>query len=348
MTSVADTALESTDALTVLKPPVSGIFLVSHLAVLGLATILDAYGDETVRVGHDSASLTFEPYLATALPRSEVRAFFEAAIADIEAVLEHDREAKSRGERKPTIRARDTYGGDPDRAREAVLVRHRLVRGLLEQDGPGARLATALCEGLGSSVTWLPQERGAKFDPSVGATAFDGAVINKSTDLVRKVFRELRVKALAADLWESGRSEHGAESPWAPPNSPSDVTAEFLAGIGLAALPVAQRSRGVSLTPAIVRADVSRRPDAAVFPILGRPVTLARLRALLMSSDLAVIARELSFALNGQNRGREDLAARKRLRALGVRELVLFPVRNLSTKQMVKFHFETGIRVDIG
>jgi hypothetical protein len=307
-----------------LTSPASGLLLVSHLAAFGLAAVLADHG-ETAWVVHDPDSQTFEPRVLTPAAREAVDAAVRRSASVLEAAVEADLPpVDGKGDRRPLLWARASV--ERARAGAVLALRERLLR---EQEEAGRRLAADIAAGLGAPLAWGPEH----LKSPGGATRLDGVMGNSTSDFVRGCLRRLRPYALTArDVWADGPVEPMPDrTNWSPEGTALDPVTQWLAVCGLALLPVGHRQLERSATPAW--AVVSRQATVAL-PVLRRPASLPRLRALLALADLPKAAQQPTPAI------------RARLRAHGVDEVVCFDRREgASGGGSVAFRFDQARRI---
>lgn len=299
-----------------LEVPVSGLTLVAHLAAYGLALAVESEGGEAF-MSHAPESLDVEPRIHTTLGLDDVAACVRSSARACEAVVEADLTPGQTGNnRRPVIWARATA---LDRA-EVALARREHLLDVAEQAGDA--LAAQLMAGLGAPAAWI----GGK--PHRGASRLDGVMGNHTSDFVRGALRKSRAMAgevTSSDLGQSGNAA-ADKTGWSPPGTAVGLAWQWLAGLGLALLPVGLDGVAVARTPAVC----VTRPQGVTLPLLGSPVSVARLRGLLQAPSLP--AATIGIPPGGA----------ARLRALGVHELVSFPKIDESNAQSVRFHFARG------
>lgn len=308
------------DDLRTLTIPYSGNLLVSHLAAYGLASVLDEAGEKS-HIGHHPDSLETEPQVLTSGSPERVTECVRNAAVECAAAVDADL-----GPEQPVIWSRPS---NPDRARAALPEREKILDYLEHRS---AAVAAGLLSGLGAPAIWLADK------PQRGASALDGVAGNSTSDFVRGVLRGSRPAALAADPAALDAAWTGVaralaltddKTLWSPTGTKVDLVHQWLAGLGLSALPVGLRSDDRAGTPGHWRAGAER---GLTLPVLARPVSVARLRALLQLPELTHLAAPSNAA---------------RLRSLGIRELLTFRVVDQSTPQMTKFSFERGRRTGL-
>jgi hypothetical protein len=310
-----------------LTVPVSGRLLVSQLAGYGLCLALDSAGERAF-VRHDPDSLDLTPQILTTASDQRVTDCVRRTAAECENAIEADLIPGQTGNnRRPVIWARATKLDHADRALRA---REELLD---ELEADRARIAAALLAGLGTPATWLGEK------PQRGASQLDGVPGNSTSDFVRGVLRPAVHAARGitdddlAPLWTATRTPAGIDQDktgWSPPGTHIDLVYQWLAAIGLAQLPVGLVAHGPSRTPTHWRDAGSR---GVTLPVLAAPTSIPRLRALLQRPELTgAIAHP---------------AAAARIRALGIRELVSFPVLNRSNATMVAFSFAKATRIEL-
>ncbi|MGO9954698.1 MAG: hypothetical protein ACLP50_01735 [Solirubrobacteraceae bacterium] len=314
-----------------LRIPASGRLLSTQLAGYGLVLAVHADG-HSAWFGHDTASLECDPVVTTdASPQAVAESITHSALV-CEAAVEADLIPGATGNNRiPVIRARAT---DPERAMTALTARERLLDTL---EGAGGAFAAALLAGLGAPAPWLRDGSAAgKPMPGRGATQLDGVPYNIGSDIVRGLLRpvlratkETNADALArlftaevaAPQFDRDRTR------WSPDGTKLAPVCQWLAAIGLALLPVGLTSSGRARTPGFWRQPGSR---GIALPVLERPVSLPRLRAILQRPELTAAdgAREAA-----------------RLRALGVSDVMRFSVVDASSGTMVAFSFAPASRL---
>ncbi|MHB8657311.1 MAG: hypothetical protein ACYC91_05055 [Solirubrobacteraceae bacterium] len=306
--------------------PYSGRLLVTHLASYGLAVALDARGVEAF-VGHDPDAVELTPQVFADVDLDEVAACIRASALECKSAVEADLEPGRTGNgRIPVIRARAT---EPERAAISLAARERLLDDLEAQD---ARSAAALIAGLGAPGVWLRDAKARdKRVPAHGASRLDGVPYNIGSDIVRGALRHSLPAATAIveedlrPLTDGGRVRTADETDrllWSPPGTRIALVYQWLAALGLELLPVGLSASARARTPGFWQESGER---GIALPVISRPVSAARLRSLLQLPDLVA-------------RGATPAAA-KRLRALGICELVTFMVLDSSSGTMVKFSF---------
>lgn len=314
--------------------PYSGQLLVAHLAAYGLAAVLDVNGYD-VSVAHDRDSLSFEPLVRfDADPAAVVEAVRSSARA-AEPVVEADIEPGLSGiSRRPVIWARATFQKDRSRSSKVLALRNELVASADERD---ERIVQGLLAGLGASAAWGYGD----VKPEHGATALDGVLGNNTSDFVRGVLRRSRGAAASLepsetmDRWMGSVAPTGADKTgWAPSGTIVHPVDQWLAALGLSLLPVAHHHEQASATPGCWRRTRPSRRGVTL-PIVSRPVSRSRLRALLALDVLA-------------QAGLDDAAAAARLKRFGIEEVVIFQrVYAAGAGSSVAFTFDRGRRVDL-
>lgn len=312
--------------MTTLRIPISGRLLVAHLAAYGLGFALDVAGEQAF-VSHDPDSLELDPQVSTTADLERVANSVRRTGTECEGAVEADLVGDDSGSnRRPVAWARGT---SMERARVALHAREELLDGL---ESGGARVATSLLTGLGAPATWLGDK------PQRGASRLDGVPGNSTSDFVRGVLRRARPAAFSVTAENlratidivaqpSGATDED-KTGWAPPGTRVDLVYQWLAAVGLSQLPVGLAARGPSRTPC------HRRDNRGVtLPVLAPPVSMPRLRALLQLPELV----------------EPDLrpASAARIRALGSRELLFFPMLGRSNDKMVAFSFGTATRIEL-
>jgi hypothetical protein len=310
--------------------PSSGRLLTTQLAAYGLTLALHADG-RLARIGHDASSLECNPLVDTdASPREMASSVVKSALI-CEVAVEADLVPGATGnDRIPVIRARAT---DQERAMIAFAARERLLDAAEAANGA---LVPALLAGLGAPAPWLRDGSATgKPMPGRGATQLDGVPYNIGSDIVRGLLRPaLRAtKETDADALARLFTAEAMVPPtdrdrsrWSPDGTKLEPACQWLAGIGLGLLPVGLTSSGRARTPGFWRQPGSR---GISLPVLERPVSVPRLRAILQRPELTAAD------------GSRDAA---RLRALGVSEVVSFEVIDASSGTMVAFSFAPASR----
>jgi hypothetical protein len=303
---------------------ISGLMLVSHLTAYGLGATLEASGEQAF-VGHDPDSLELEPRVETAAAPDRVLECVRRTAMDCQRVVEADLAPG-----RPAIWARFT---DSERAQNALQLREALLD---EVETSGQTISVRLLAGLGAPAAWL-----AKAKPSQGASQLDGVAGNSTSDFVRGVLRRTLPTALDATADEL-RALYASEPPipndeaedktgWSPPGVRVHPLHQWLAAVGLTQLPVGLSASGRSHTPCCWRNGQRR---GVRLPIPDAPVSMPRLRAVLMLPELA-----------GPEVTARDGA---RLRALGVAEVLNFQVIDQADNpNMVAFRFGRAERVEL-
>jgi len=330
-----------------LSPRLSGYLLASHIAAYGLASVLHESGEEAF-VGHDPDVLDMDPQVWTGASPERLLESVRRVARQCEEPVEADLEpGKSGNDRRPAIWARTTQIA---RARMALEARERLLDRL---EARGERVPAAMVCALGTPAPWLEdrREKGERrFKPQRGASGFDGTLANHTSDFVRGVLRRSRrhaedlSNAGFADLWKGDGMGHAAElqpngetrTVWAPPAVRIPPAQQWLAAMGLLQFPVGLRTNEGARTPAHWREP---RQRGVTLPVLSMPVSIPRLRALLQAPELAQAPPGVEADLSP--------ASAARLRALGVSELVAFPVVDRSTPQSTAFFFGRGTRIEL-
>lgn len=315
-----------------------GRLLISHLAAYGLAVALDGTHIEAY-VGHDPDSLSFEPVVTFAGQRTALAEAVRASAVATEAIIEHDIEpGKTGNDRRATMWARASFANDSERALHVLMLRQKLIDAAEHDETP---FASGLLASLGAPATWGTE----KAKPSDGATALDGVLGNHTSDLVRGVLRPARHAAaeVADDTFSKpalapAGGQHD-KTGWAPPGTEVDLVHQWLAVLGLSLLPVAHRPLARSVTPTCWATDTRPRRYGVTLPLLGAPVSVSRLRALLSLASLAALTAE-----DKQTRDRSRAAGE--LRSLGVEEVVVFSRRYLrGSGSSVGFAYSRGERL---
>lgn len=322
--------------------PYSGRLLVAHMVAYGLGVALQHGGCDAFLV-HSPTSLELTPLVMADVDFAEAAEYVRRSAQDCEAPVEDDVVKEVTGnKRSPALRAR---ASSPDGATAALVERERLLSAL-EEGGAEAELPLALAAGLGAPAVWIhDQTAAAKPLPARGATALDGVPYNIGSDIVRAALRRSLPSAedvTEADLQTLLGGEHadvkevGDRHRWSPSGTRIASWCQWLAALGLCMLPVGLVSAGTARTPGYRRQGPVRQ---LTLPVLTRPVSLARLRALLELQTLVELDSEHSSARRSSAAGR--------LRALGVREVVTFPVDDQSNGSMVAFSFGAGRTIEL-
>ncbi len=319
--------------------PHSGRLLVSQQAAYGLAAIIDS-AEHPAYVSHDRQSLELTASVETNADIAIIAERIRSSASACRTAVEADIEPGTRGnDRLPVIRARATK---PEGAE--ITLRHREEL-LDELDGPGSHLAAGLVTGLGCPAPWLSDGRAtSKQRPQDGATRLDGVPYNIGSDIVRGALRHClpAAETITDDILQGilGSDVHDAgESPdrfrWSPAGVQISLPIQWCAAMGMALLPVGLRASEPARTPGSWRTQQRRRAPrrGITLPILDRPASVARLRAILQLPALAV-----------PEPAPHESA---RLRSLAVSALAVFPVRDASTSQMVQFSFDAADRHDL-
>lgn len=311
--------------------PLSGQLLVAHLAAYGLGFALDVAGEQAF-VGHDPESLEMDPQISTTADLMRIAECVRNTTAHCEEPVKADLVAANASKDGrpvlwPVIWARATAMA---RASAVLPVREELLDRL---ECRGARVATELMAGLGAPAAWLDDK------PQRGASRLDGVAGNSTSDFVRGVLRRAlpAASSVTADdlqpLWTGAGSTITADDDktgWSPPGTRVALLYQWLAAVGLSQLPVGLSSHGSSRTPGRWR---DAEAQGARLPVLAAPTSMARLRALLQLPELVLPV------LGPADAGR--------LRALGIQELVSFPLLNRSNGNMVAFSFGRATRLEL-
>lgn len=313
-----------------LRVPSSGRLLTTQLAAYGLILAVHAAG-HSAWIGHDASSLEFDPLVETdASPREVANSVAQSALV-CEAAIEADLvPGRTGNDRIPVIRARAT---DQERAVIALAARERLLDAAEAAD---EALVAALLAGLGAPAPWLRDGSAAgKPMPGRGATQLDGVPYNIGSDVVRGLLRPVLRATKETDADALGRlfTAEAVAPPsdrdrtrWSPNGTTLAPPCQWLAAIGLGLLPVGLTSSRRARTPGFWRQPGSR---GISLPVLERPVSAPRLRAMLQRPELTATD------------GSRDAA---RLRALGVSEVVSFSVVDASSGTMVAYSFAPASR----
>lgn len=317
--------------MLVLRMPLSGEILAAHLAAIGLGIVLDDAGID-VWVGHDPVAADYPPRVTVDAEIADVVAAVRRSAQTLEALVEADLvPGKTGNDRRSVIWARGT---NVDQARIAFAARERL-RADADDDAdlrPGRRILA----GLGAPAVW--QQSGTK--PHRGASRLDGVLGNHTSDFVRGVLRKVRPAAADADAgvlqaaWSEGRSSttQPDKTGWAPAGTHLDLVHQWLAALGLGALPVGLDAHDPGRTPCTWRTGTRR---GVTLPVLATPISMARLRGVLGTPQLGRAPAQL------------DAAAVARLRAVGLKEIVVFEQIDGAGKSSVAFTFGRGARIGL-
>lgn len=318
--------------------PYSGELLLAHLVACGLLVALDAAGLDG-HMHHPDESLSFTPSVDVddGLDDDAIAAAVRSTAIAAEGIVETDLVSGKRGnDRRSVIWARGSMANDTSQAGIVVQRRAELVNGAARA---GDRPSLGVLAGLGAPASWGSE----RVKPSHGATALDGVLGNHTSDIVRGVLRPARAAASAlagADLWTTLPAPHRPQTDktgWAPAGTVAQLAHQWLAVLGLGLLPVAHHPLAPSSTPACWS---TRRPSrhGVTLPLLGWPSSLARVRAVIGLRALA--------ALHIGSSDADTLPGRAELRALGVREVVVFErVVARGQGSSVAFSFRRGQRV---
>lgn len=321
--------------------PLSGELLVSQLAAYGLLVALDAAGIDAF-LSHDSVSQSFEPIVEFVADLDGAARAVRASALEAEQAVEADIElGKTGNDRRPVIWARASFAKDASRPARVLRMRAQI---LAAAENAHARETEGLLSGLGAPAAWGEPEEPK---PAQGATALDGVLGNNTSDLVRGVLRPARALAANLDeqaldrLWHRGSVDGQLDKTgWAPPGTAVDFLHQWLAALGLALLPVVHRPFGPSATPACWTGASPRR-HGITLPLLARPTTIARLRAVLALGALA------SLADHGPSAPREPVTV-DQLRSLGLEEVVSFErLYKRGSGASVAFTYRRGARVSL-
>lgn len=314
--------------------PYGGELLLAHLVSYGLLVALDDAG-VAAYLHHPRESLSFTPSIDVGddVDDDTIAAAVRAIATTAESVVEADLvPGKTGNDRRSVIWARGSLASDPSQAGALVKRRGELVESVGRSRD---RALLGVLAGLGAPASWGPD----KVKPSHGATALDGVLGNHTSDIVRGVLRPARSAASVLDgpqLWttDPGRGKAQLDKTgWAPPGTQAPLAHQWIAVLGLGMLPVAHRPAQPSVTPAWWS-----KGRGATLPLLARPSTLAKARAVVGLRSLTVIA--------GKPNDEDTIAAAAELRAMGVPEVVTF--ERLAARgqgSSVAFSFRRGQRI---
>lgn len=306
--------------------PLSGQFLIAHLATYGLGSLLATGGEEAL-VGHHPVSLEMEPQVTTSASVGRAVELIRNSASECEAFVQADLDpAKTR----PIIWARAT---DVRRAVETLPERELLLDRAEKDD---ARAAAGLLAGLGVPAAWSVDDPPR---PQKGASQLDVVMHNIHSDFVRGVLRRTCPKVASggsddlAAAWmrpvQHQVPTDGDKTGWSPPGTRVNAVHQWLAALGLGLLPVAQSASGHGLTPCCWQDG-----RGVTVPVFRGAVSVPRLRCLLQRPELQVPRARLSASEAG------------RLLAFGIREVVTF-ARKQSTGQSIAYTFARGERVGL-
>lgn len=312
-------------------------WLIWHMALYGLAAILDDAGVPGVRLGW-SREVQAKPTITGAR-------LDPVMVAD--AVLSHARKhaaedswirrdillkGTARGLMSPRLAS---IGGDVRTWSELQQARHEVIDALVDS---GDVLAVRLVGALGQPAYWSRNRRGEMLQDD-GASRLEMQPRNQGSEIVRNRLRPLAEavagrtpEAVLAGLnGDSRRDEVGKDSPssrtatgFAAPG-PTDNAVAWCALWGISCFPIAQRvdvtRGGAAVTSGHVRVN---RVEWFFIPVWNRSWTLARARTVLASK--ALVAAGVSRLDNAAVSGPERITADSWLRDRGVHGLVGFRV----------------------
>lgn len=308
--------------------------LSTHLAAFGLMSCLADQRIDTL-LHADDGLLRIDA--GDAEPDRVVAAIRHAAAAAREAI---DADITVNGLVKPLLIAGPAAG--------VVTERDRLLD-RAERDSP------AVASMISGISTVIPAGNGLNGETVMVRSPLDGAPRNAASDLIRGVIRHVRRHAENATFGELIEPRAGDDrnlDGWTPRGTPISPTLTWLAALGLGWFPVVGHTEPhdqwpyfawTAEVPGLVRALLVERPgpgsgaeqhgriDAIAIPVVGEPVTLPRMRALLNRAEITIAAHTTD---------RLGAAAAGRLRALGVRDVAVFHRQRLPSKHMVGFTFD--------
>ena len=340
--------------------------LLSHLALYGLAAILESGGITGLRAGwNDSGDR--RPYVTGPDLTGERAA---------EAVSRHAGQAADRGSwlhRSITLEGspralmspRLTRFGDETTWRQAQEDRHKVLDSLTDQ---GRWLDLMFLAALGEPCYWVTNRQGAIQQDSA-ASKFEMQSRNNGSEFVSNKLRKLAdaIAARTAEqilsglLGDSVRDEAGGDAAdshtatgLATPG-PTDNALAWCALWGISQLPLAMRIRGMAVTTGHLGRG---RQEFFYVPIWQSPWRLSRLRAMLASTKLRVaassgvdhIGRLVGNPPPGaivpstvpMHTGSEITAARHWLAERGTDGVIRFPVQSVGRGKAAEWRSLTG------
>lgn len=340
--------------------------LLSHLALYGLAAILESGGITGLRAGWESSG-EWRPYIAgpdlTGERAAEVISRHAGRAADRGSWLHHS--INLNGNRRALMSPRLTTFGDETTWRQAQEDRHKVLDSLTDQ---GRWLDLKFVAALGEPCYWVTDRQGAiqqdsaasrlEMQPRNNGSEFIGNRLRKVADAVAARTAGQILSGLLGDSLRDEAEHDVANSRTATGLAgpgPTDNTLAWCALWGISQLPLAMRVKGMAVTTGHLGRGRQEFFYAPVWQSSWRP---ARLRAMLASAQLRIAA---SSGLDRSGRvlenqppgatvpapvpmhtGSEITAARHWLAERGVDGLVRFPVHSFGSNKAPERRALTG------
>ncbi len=335
--------------------------LLSHLALYGLASILEAGGVDGVRIGWtdgpDPRPTINAPGLDDATAGAAVRAHAEECVRP-SSWVQRNAPGTTRGLMSPRL----TPYRDDAAWRVAQQARHKTLDDLTKSH---AWLDLRFLAALGEPSYWSHNPKGDRL-PDEGASRLEMQPRNQGSEFVGTRLRKLAAAVAARSTGDvaaglrgqSVRDEAGGDKPdsrtatgLAPPG-PTDNALAWCALWGLGQFPIAMRvTKGPSSTgvPALTTGHVGRgRREWFYAPMWDGRWRPARLRSVLAGRPLRTVsAAGLDLPGSPVSSG-EAAAAGAWLAARGVRGVVRFPVGRFGSGEAPQRRAMCGDAIPVG
>lgn len=317
--------------------------VLDHLAFYGLADILASYGVPNVRLGWRGT----EPVVSGDGLSAEIVDEAVRGHADTRSWIEESH--AGRGTMSPRVTAPD----DDDGWRTLQRARHAV----LDEEMAESRWADLRFLGaLGEPGYWRFYNKLRR--PDEGASLWDMQPRNAGSELVGSRLRPLRAKivarrtgtvaaglsgqALFDDL--NGEDPRGITATGLAMPGPVDGALVWCALWAVGQFPIGYRLNSRAITTGVLLRP--KRPRVAYVPVWQGEITPSRLRTLLVSPQLAVLASG-DEGLGGTWRGLDGAAASAWLRGRNVRGVYRFPMKNFGTEKAQEWRILGGEAVPL-
>ncbi|WJZ03455.1 hypothetical protein [Corynebacterium freiburgense] len=237
----------------------------------------------------------------------------------------------------PRIRAMDPIADSGD-WREHQKLRHRAIDVCFESADYASLQWIAA---LGEAAYWRCDGKSNR--PDEGASRWEMKTRNRGEEFVKdrlspmvkelsqwdvsRIFAGITGRSVDDTIGKQkvdSRTSTGLTSP-----APTDVALAFAGLLGIAAFPLVHNSGGISVTPGAWH-RTRLHPSRMILPVPTEPMSLARLRSILMSGELALVTDNIGSILEGtSNTAQNSLevkAAMQWLRLRGVTVITVFPI----------------------
>lgn len=326
--------------------------LFSHMTLLGLGALVEESGFPSVRIWWDDDE---QPVIGagTELTDSDVASAVHAHVTRLASPTSwlRDRFSFSNGTKTLTVSTTAPRTASPERAEDWRLLEEARQDSI---DSMSSHLERRLVAGLGYRSWWY--RRGKDLRADIGANIWEMRTRNKGTEFIADrllpladvvstwTVEEIRLGLLGetvADTHGKNSLESRTPTGFSTPR-PVDNARAWCALWGLSMLPVAHLNDPSLAYPAYLprRSIQADERHQLLMPVPNRPVSMARMRALLRSAHLTAAVEDKS---DGSLLKRQT--SWEWLRQQGVAALLRFPVRYVGSASAPERQALTGIRV---